>query len=81
MARSDAPKRRPSKLLTANEVAEIFKVKPVTIYAWVKQRKLPHVVLSAGPRKECIRFRPEAIERFVKERERQAKGWTEWDRQ
>lgn len=55
-------------LWTVAEVAQFLAVKPTTIYAWVKQRSIPHVALSKGDRKTCVRFRPEAIRRWLRVR-------------
>ena len=67
------------KLLTVKEVAQYLGVRPVTIYAWVKQRRIPHIPLSIGKRKECVRFRRESLEAWLRNREREAKGFTKWD--
>jgi excisionase family DNA binding protein len=56
-------------LWTAKEVAAYLGVKPVTVYAWVKEQRIPHIILSRGKRKKCVRFRVEAIERWVAQRE------------
>lgn len=72
------------RLLTAKEVAEFLGVKPVTVYAWCKQRQLPHVVLSIGkgPKraKECIRFKQGDIEGWVEAHTRVSNGFSKWDR-
>ena len=60
------------KLITVNEVAELLAVRPATIYQWVKQRHIPHVVLSKGARKNCVRFRIRAIEAWLRNREKKA---------
>jgi len=56
-------------LWTAQQVAAYLGVKPATVYAWVKARRIPHIILSRGKRKACIRFRAEAIERWVSQHE------------
>jgi excisionase family DNA binding protein len=61
--------RRRNGLWNAAEVADFLAVKRATIYLWVKQRSIPHVVLSRGRRKNCVRFRPEQIEEWLKGRE------------
>ena len=70
-------------LLTAKEAAEFLGVRPGTIYAWCKQRKIPHVVLSIGkgPKraKECIRFKQGAIEEWVEAHTRTSNGFSKWD--
>ncbi len=44
--------------------AKILKVKLPTIYAWVARRKIPFLKVGAA-----LRFRPSAIEAWLKERE------------
>jgi excisionase family DNA binding protein len=72
------------RLLTAKEVAEFLAVKPVTVYAWAKQRKIPHVVLSIGNgperAKECIRFKQRDIEEMVEKQTRPSNGFSKWDK-
>ena len=58
-----------NSLWTPKQVAEYLGVKPGTVYSWVKQRAIPHIVLSRGFRKQCIRFRPEQIEVWIRKRE------------
>ena len=57
-------------LLTAKEVAALLQVNLSTVYLWVQQGHLPHICLSEGRRRRCIRFRREAIERWIEEREK-----------
>ncbi len=61
------------KLMTAADVAEFLAVKPGTVYAWVKSRKIPHIPISKGKRKNCIRFRQTEIERWLKKIERETR--------
>lgn len=68
------------KLMKAEEVAAYLGIRLSTVYAWVKRRQIPHVALSIGKRKECVRFRRASIDRWLEQREREAKGWTKWDR-
>ncbi len=68
-------------LLTVPEVADLLQVKASTVYAWVKQRKLPAVILSIGRKgKETVRFRRSSIEAWIADHEREAQGFTRWDR-
>jgi excisionase family DNA binding protein len=67
-------------LLTVAEAADRLKVRPVTLYAWVKARRIPHLVLSVGQRKETIRFSEEALTEWLEARGREAKGFTKWDK-
>src|SRR5436190_19774025 len=57
-------------LLTAKDVAERLKVHVGTIYDWTQIGYLPHVCLSEGGRRRCVRFEEEAIEKWLKERGR-----------
>ena len=34
--------------LTLKEVAELLRVKPRTIYAWVSDKRIPYFAISAG---------------------------------
>jgi excisionase family DNA binding protein len=45
------------ELLRADEVAEIFRVKPKTVYAWHDIGKLPGVKMGG----KCLRFRRAVI--------------------
>ena len=60
------------QLLNVQEVAAMLRVKPSTVYSWVAQGRIPHVVLARGRRKACIRFRLESVEAWLAERERAA---------
>lgn len=55
-------------LLTPEQVAEIFSVKPQTIRDAVWRGKLPCVRLWTGRKKSLIRFRREDIEKLIQER-------------
>ena len=57
-------------LWTPKELADYLAVKPATIYLWVRQRAIPHLILSRGTRKNCIRFRPAEIEAWLDRRQR-----------
>ena len=52
-------------LWTVEELADYLAVKPATIYLWVRQRSVPHLVLSRGARKNCLRFRPDEVESWL----------------
>ena len=47
-------------LLTIHDVAELLRIKPSTLYAWVAQGRIPHLKIH-----RLIRFRPEEIDRWV----------------
>lgn len=54
------------QLLTVEEVATMLSVKPATVYAKVKAKKIPHVRLWTGRRKSLIRFRLGDIEKMIR---------------
>jgi len=60
------------RLLTVPEVAELLSVSISTVYTWAASGYLPS--LSYGQRRrKCVRFRPNAIENWVNNRERESK--------
>jgi len=59
-------------LYTPTETAEKLKVKPVTVLRLFDSGALPGVVLKQGARKRIIRFREEAVEKFISSREQKA---------
>jgi excisionase family DNA binding protein len=71
--------KKSNNLRNAEQIAEYLNVKPVTIYSWAKAGKIPHVILSRGKRKDCIRFSQETIEAWIKKRTKGDKSWTKWD--
>ncbi|MGH7965486.1 MAG: helix-turn-helix domain-containing protein [Candidatus Binatia bacterium] len=56
-------------LCTPSEVAEKLKIKPVTVLRMFDAGALPGIIVRQGARKRVIRFRPEAVERFITSRE------------
>lgn len=58
-------------LLTPTEIADRLKVKPITVIRLFDAGMLPGIVLRQGARKRVIRFREEAIEKFLTTREKQ----------
>jgi len=58
----------PGRLLTAAEVADLFKLKPSTIYDAAARGRLPCVRLWQGTRRAVVRFEKTAIERVIRER-------------
>ena len=56
------------KLLTQKDVAEMFQTSQATISRMACAGQIPHVVLRTGRRKNIIRFRPEDVERWLRER-------------
>ncbi len=61
-------------LWTTKQTAEFLGVRPGTVYAWVKQRVIPFVLLNRGKRKDCVRFKPETIEAWIEKREQKLIG-------
>ena len=54
-------------LLTANEVAGRFGVKPSTVRGWVRNREIPFLKLGPGCR-GTVRFDPDALNQWIKEK-------------
>lgn len=50
------------KLLTIDDVAELFKTSKSTIYRWVHKRKIPFVKLGGK-----LRFNENDIQEFIKQ--------------
>jgi len=43
------------------------------LHRWISEGKIPAIVLATGPRgNRIVRIRPEAIEKFIAERERES---------
>ena len=66
-------------LLTVKQVSEWLSISQNTVYLWVHERKLPHIVLSIGNRKECFRFKPSEIKKWIEQRERNGKPINKFD--
>jgi excisionase family DNA binding protein len=60
-----------AEFLTVEEAAAIVKVKPSTVYEWVRSGRLPCYRL--GPR--AIRFTPELLRRFAEENFDEGRGF------
>ena len=56
------------KLMTAKDVADVLNLQRSTVYSLVRRGVLPHVRLTQGIRRSMVRFRPEDIDRLIKER-------------
>lgn len=48
--------------LTAKQVAEYLQVKPLTIYQWAREEKIPAIKIG-----RIWRFKKEAIDKFLEE--------------
>jgi len=53
------------ELLTAREVADLLRVKPVTVYSAADRGLIPCVRLWTGRRRSLVRFRREDIEAVI----------------
>ncbi len=53
-----------TRLMNAEEAAKFLGIKKSTVYAWVAQRRLPYIKVG-----RLLKFRPRALERWLKERE------------
>ena len=62
-----------TRLWTVKELADYLVIRPATVYLWVKERTIPHLVLSRGTRKNCIRFRPADIESWLAQSQRKVR--------
>jgi excisionase family DNA binding protein len=58
-------------LLTVEEVAQILRIKPSTVYDWVYAGVLPAVRPMTGPHRSIVRFRGADIEKFIQDHTRQ----------
>ncbi|MBN1293473.1 MAG: helix-turn-helix domain-containing protein [Candidatus Latescibacteria bacterium] len=56
------------ELFTPEEVAEYFKVHLVTVYNWVKTKKIDCYILTKGTRKSTVRFDIDQIQKFIQSR-------------
>ena len=57
-----------SRLLTPKDVSALLQVHLSTVYAWAARGDRPHVVLSEGSRRRCIRFDERELARWLRER-------------
>ncbi len=60
------------KLLNAKDVGSLLGVSPVTVLRLADSGELPAVQIAQRERKRIIRFRQEAVEKFIASRERRA---------
>ena len=60
-------------LLKVKDVCVLLRVSKSTVYEWVHQGILPHIVIKRGKRKQTIRFNESAIENWMKARERETR--------
>jgi excisionase family DNA binding protein len=62
------------KLLNIEEVAEDLGVSRQTVARMIAEGSLPAICLRSGRKKKVWRIRPEALERWLKERETPPRG-------
>ncbi len=55
-------------LLTAKQVAEMLNIRPSTVYALCRRGEIPHIRVTQGSRRALIRFDPEQLQTFLRER-------------
>lgn len=60
---------QPEKLLTPKDVSEILCVAVSTVYKWAYSGDLPCIFIHGSKRKATVRFRPTAIEEWLKKEE------------
>ena len=51
-------------ILTVKELAEYLRIKPITVYKWVNQSKLPFFKVGS-----LTRFRKDCIDQWIRSRE------------
>ena len=61
------------ELLRAEQIAEILNLQTSTIYEWARMGYIPHIRLGTGKKKPCVRFSREAIEEWLKEKEKEGR--------
>jgi excisionase family DNA binding protein len=61
------------KLLSVEAVAEILDVSRQTTNRMIVDGQLPAILLRSGRRKKVWRVRPEALERWLTDKEKQSK--------
>jgi excisionase family DNA binding protein len=55
-----------TRLLSADEVAEVLGVRPRTISSWVTQNRIPYIKLGEG-RKSLVKFNPKRLNQWLEE--------------
>ncbi len=54
-----------TRLLTAEDVADVLRVGRSTVYEWARRGDLPSVVLHRGRGRNVRRWEPAAVEAFI----------------
>ncbi|KQP24564.1 hypothetical protein ASF27_10720 [Methylobacterium sp. Leaf102] len=70
-AQPSAIRKSQSTLLTTEEVAERLDIPAKTVAAWRSQLRGPSYIRLGPGKRATIRYRPEAIDEFIAEMERQ----------
>jgi len=69
-----------TQLLTVSSLSDWLSLSQSTIYDMVKKREIPHILISSGKRKECVRFDPDDIKEWLASRKRKTiRGVSKWD--
>jgi len=55
-----------TRLLTAEDVADLLRVGRSTVYEWARRGDLPCVVLRRGRGRAVRRWEPDAIDAFIR---------------
>ncbi|MGD2092366.1 MAG: helix-turn-helix domain-containing protein [Candidatus Aminicenantes bacterium] len=61
-----------TRLMSAEEVAEVLGVKPRTIFSWVTQNRIPYIKLGEG-RKSLVKFNPKRLNQWLEEQSNEPK--------
>jgi excisionase family DNA binding protein len=61
-----------TRLMSADEVAEVLGVKPRTISSWVTQNRIPYIKLGEG-RKSLVKFNPNRLNQWIEEQAHEPK--------
>ena len=57
------------KLFTVQELSELLRIKPSTIYKWVHYGYIPHLKLGSS-----TRFKGQTVEKWLKKREKRGRN-------
>ncbi len=61
-----------TRLLSADEVAEVLGVRPRTISSWVTKNRIPYIKLGEG-RKSLVKFNPKRLNQWLEEQSNEPK--------
>ena len=60
----------PAALLTVKQVAKRLAVSQSLVYEWADEGRLGYVDLGQDGHRRCLRFKPEALEKFIQDHAR-----------